>query len=118
MYTSQPLTSEMLPGLLSRRMWLPTKTVSLVGMDSAQRQIMSAAADTPHPLYWESSYEIVLQLIARYPDVDLDSLGLQDLYQMIVTLPDFVDDPTLAHDDLLTEILREYYEEATTHDQR
>jgi len=79
--------------------------------------MMSASADTPHPLYWESPYEIILQLMARYPDVDLNSLGLQDLYQMIVTLPDFADDPALAHDDLLTEILREYYEEATTHDQ-
>gem|GEM_PF-3703345 len=37
---------------------------------------------------------------------------------MIVALPDFVDDPTLAHDGLLTEILREYYEEATSYEQR
>lgn len=74
--------------------------------------------DAPHPLYWDSSYEIVLQLIERYPDVNLDSLGLHDLYTMIVTLPGFADDPTLAHDGLLIEIMREYYEEATTHDQR
>lgn len=118
MYTSRPLTSEMLPGWSLRRRRLPTRVVGPIGTDCVQRQTMDASADTPHPLYWESSYEIVLQLIARYPEVDLDSLGLQDLYQMIVTLPDFVDDPALAHDDLLTEILREYYEEATTHDQR
>ncbi len=74
---------------------------------------MSASSDVPQPLYWESSYEIILQLLERYPDVDLDSLGLQDLYTMIVTLPNFIDDPALAHDGLLTEILREYYEEAT-----
>lgn len=74
---------------------------------------MSALPDAPRPLYWESSYEIVLELIKRYPDADLDSLGLQELYMMIVTLPDFADDPSLAHDGLLTEILREYYEEAT-----
>lgn len=74
---------------------------------------MCAASDTPQPLYWESSYEIVLELMARYPDADLDSLGLHELYQMIVTLPNFADDPALAHDGLLTEILREYYEEAT-----
>ncbi len=70
------------------------------------------------PLYWESSYEIVLCLLEQHPDVDLDKLGLQELYEMIVALPDFVDDPTLAHDGLLTEILREYYEEATSYEQR
>lgn len=74
---------------------------------------MSASPDAPHPLYWESSYEIVLELVERYPDVDLDTLGLHQLYQMIVTLPNFADDPALAHDGLLTEILREYYEEAS-----
>lgn len=74
---------------------------------------MSERPVPPGPLYWESSYEIVLHLIERYPDVNLDSLGLQELYEMIVTLPTFADDPALAHDGLLTEILREYYEEAT-----
>ena len=74
---------------------------------------MSERSAPPGPLYWESSYEIVLHLIERYPDVNLDSLGLQELYDMIITLPAFADDPALAHDGLLTEILREYYEEAT-----
>ena len=72
------------------------------------------AADTALPLYWDTSYEIVLHLLARYPDTDLDTLGLYELYTMIVTLPDFADDPALAHDGLLMEILREYYEEATS----
>lgn len=51
--------------------------------------------------------------MSHYPDQDPDSLGLQELFTMIVTLPGFADDPSLAHDGLLTEILREYYEEAT-----
>ncbi|MBN1964515.1 MAG: Fe-S cluster assembly protein IscX [Anaerolineae bacterium] len=72
--------------------------------------------EAPHPLYWEASYEIVLQLLSTYPDADLDTLGLQDLFEMIVALPSFADDPALAHDGLLNEILREYYEEATNHD--
>ena len=79
---------------------------------------MSDTPDDPKPLYWEASYEIVIQLIARYPDVDLDALGLEDLNQMIVSLPGFADDPALAHDELLVEILREYYEEATNHDEQ
>ncbi len=74
---------------------------------------MSEIPESPQPLYWESSYEIVLALMRRYPDQDLDALGLQELFTMIVTLPGFADDPSLAHDALLTEILREYYEEAT-----
>jgi FeS assembly protein IscX len=78
---------------------------------------MSDTPDDPKLLYWEASYEIVLQLIAHYPDVDLDNLGLEDLNQMIVSLPGFADDPALAHDELLVEILREYYEEATSHDE-
>lgn len=62
-------------------------------------------------LYWEASYEIVLSLIERYPDTDLDSIGLEQLYQYIVNLPDFADDPGLANDGILNEILREWYEE-------
>ncbi|MBN1562745.1 MAG: Fe-S cluster assembly protein IscX [Anaerolineae bacterium] len=65
----------------------------------------------PKPLYWEASYEIVLALIEHHPNADLDTLGLQQLLDMIVTLPGFADDPILAHDGLLTAILREWYEE-------
>jgi FeS assembly protein IscX len=65
----------------------------------------------PKPLYWEASYEIVLALIEHHPDPDLDTLGLQHLLELIVALPGFADDPILAHDGLLTDILREWYEE-------
>lgn len=74
---------------------------------------MKKASEEPQPLYWESSYEIVLELLERYPDLNLEALGLQELHELIVTLPNFADDPALAHEALLTEILREYYEEAT-----
>jgi FeS assembly protein IscX len=62
-------------------------------------------------LYWESSYEIVLSLIEIYPDADLDSIGLQQLFRYIVDLPNFADDPEFANDNILNEILREWYEE-------
>ena len=76
-------------------------------------------ADRPDPLYWESSYAIVLNLIERYPDADLDALGLDQLRAWIVGLPGFVDDPHWAHDDLLAAILREWYEEVTDlHDEQ
>ena len=67
--------------------------------------------DAPHALYWEASYEIVLTLMEQHPDADLDTLGLQQLFEWIIHLPGFADDPILAHDGLLTEILREWYEE-------
>jgi len=76
---------------------------------------MHAPADNPaeetHPLYWEASYEIVLSLLHHYPAANLDSLGLDELQHMIVALPGFADDPALANDEMLVEILREYYEE-------
>ncbi|MBL8155900.1 MAG: Fe-S cluster assembly protein IscX [Anaerolineae bacterium] len=62
-------------------------------------------------LDWDSTYEIVLALIERYPDLDLDAVGLNELNQYIVTLPNFVDDPRLANEGILSEILREWYEE-------
>jgi FeS assembly protein IscX len=67
--------------------------------------------ESPKSLYWEASYEIVLALMEHHPDADLDNLGLQQLFEWIINLPGFADDPILAHDGLLTEILREWYEE-------
>ncbi len=64
------------------------------------------------PLYWETSFEIVLALRETYPDIDVESVGLQQLKHWIVSLPNFADDPTLGHDGILSDILREWYEEA------
>jgi len=66
-----------------------------------------------NPLYWDASYEIVLTLMEVYPDIDLDSVGLEELNRMIIELPDFDDDPALVNDGILNDILREWYEENT-----
>lgn len=63
------------------------------------------------PLYWDASYEIVLDLMEAYPDIDLETIGLEQLYRMILALPNFADDPALANTGILTGILREWYEE-------
>jgi len=47
----------------------------------------------------------------HHPDADLDGLGLGQLFEWIIALPGFADDPALAHDGLLSGILREWYEE-------
>ncbi|MEM6285164.1 MAG: Fe-S cluster assembly protein IscX [Chloroflexota bacterium] len=65
-------------------------------------------------LYWDSTYAIVLDLMAHYPDIEVDSVGLVQLHQMIVTLPDFADEPRQVDDATLTDILVEWYEEANT----
>jgi FeS assembly protein IscX len=62
-------------------------------------------------LYWETSYEIVLDLMRVYPDVNVDEVGLEQLYQWIIALPDFEDDPALVNQGILNSILREWYEE-------
>ncbi len=62
-------------------------------------------------LDWDSSYEIVLELMERFPDIDIDSLTLNDLNERILALPGFADDPDMVNDNILSEILREWYEE-------
>ncbi len=66
----------------------------------------------PQKLYWDSSYEIALQLIETYPDVDLDSVGVDQLYRWVVELPNFADDISLVNEGILQAILQEWYEEA------
>jgi FeS assembly protein IscX len=68
--------------------------------------------DDPHPIYWEPTYEIVLRLMETYPHVDIESIGYQQLLDMIVALPDFMDDPAIVSEELLRDILREWYEES------
>ncbi len=60
---------------------------------------------------WDSTYEIVLELMDRYPDVALEDLSLDELSARIVALPGFSDDPELVNDAILRAILREWYEE-------
>lgn len=62
-------------------------------------------------LYWDASYEIVLALMAAYPNIELEALSLGDLNARIVDLPGFADDPELVNDGILKAILREWYEE-------
>ena len=63
------------------------------------------------PLYWESSYEIVLVLMETYPTIDVEGVGMEQLYQWIIALPNFADDPLLVNESILNDILRVWYEE-------
>lgn len=68
--------------------------------------------DQNQPLFWDSTYEIVMCLIDRYPDVNVETVGIQQLYEWVIALPRFADDPSLVHDGILNDILREWYEES------
>jgi FeS assembly protein IscX len=46
-----------------------------------------------------------------YPEVEVEQVGIDQLYQLIIALPQFADDPALVNDGILNEILREWYEE-------
>ena len=66
------------------------------------------------PLYWDSAYEIILELMDLYPDLDVETVSLEELNRWIVNLPNFADDPVLVNDGILNDILREWYEETGT----
>lgn len=67
---------------------------------------------TKHLLYWDASYEIALALRKAHPVANLDDIGLEQLYDWIIALPNFADDPQLANEGILLDILREWYEES------
>ncbi|TAK12892.1 MAG: Fe-S assembly protein IscX [Anaerolineae bacterium] len=62
-------------------------------------------------LHWDAIYEIVLALKKRYPDEDLETVSLDQVFTWILALPGFEDDPELANDDILMAIYQEWYEE-------
>ncbi len=63
-------------------------------------------------LFWDASFEIVLALMEAYPDVEIDTVGIEQLREWIIALPDFADDPEIVTQDILHDILREWYEES------
>jgi len=62
-------------------------------------------------LYWDSSYAVARRLMETHPRVNLDMITLTIIQEWALALPEFVDDPALVNDDLLTAIYQEWYEE-------
>ena len=62
-------------------------------------------------LYWDGPYAIARRLLADHPDIELAEVTLKMIYDWVVALPEFKDDPQLANDDLLAAIYQEWYEE-------
>lgn len=70
-----------------------------------------------NPLYWDATYAIVMALMRHHPQLDPETISTQQLLELVVALPDFADEAILAHEELLVEILRFWYEEANFHDE-
>ena len=81
-------------------------------LDNRSRRAYTGGVMSGTGLHWDASYEIVLALMETYPDADLDQLGLNELNERILQLPDFDDDPALVNDAILRQILRDWYEES------
>jgi FeS assembly protein IscX len=62
-------------------------------------------------LTWDSIYEIARGLNAKYPQVDLDVVSLEYVFEWTINLSGFEDDPNLVNDEILLSILKEWYEE-------
>lgn len=64
-------------------------------------------------LTWDASFEVALALRDAHPDVDLDTVSTGQLYEWVLALPEFGEEPELANENLLVAILREWYEECS-----
>jgi FeS assembly protein IscX len=62
-------------------------------------------------LYWDGPYAIARRLMAERPNVDFGQITLNMIYNWTIALPEFMDDPQLANDELLSAIYQEWYEE-------
>ncbi len=62
-------------------------------------------------MYWDGAYAIARRLQALHSQADLSQVTLNMLYNWVVALPEFKDDPQLANDELLAAIYQEWFEE-------
>lgn len=62
-------------------------------------------------LRWDDTVALVQLLRENHSDVSLENVSLGEIYQWVIELPQFYDDPALANDDILLSILTEWIEE-------
>jgi FeS assembly protein IscX len=62
-------------------------------------------------LYWDATYAIVLALMAQHPQLIPEEVGLDELYELVINLNGFKDDPELANERILLDILTVWFEE-------
>ncbi|HEX2698447.1 MAG TPA: Fe-S cluster assembly protein IscX [Anaerolineales bacterium] len=62
-------------------------------------------------LTWETPYAIALELKRLHSNVNIEEVGLKQIYDWTLQLDEFEDDPALSNDDILSAIYQEWYEE-------
>ncbi|MCI0549485.1 MAG: Fe-S cluster assembly protein IscX [Anaerolineae bacterium] len=62
-------------------------------------------------LTWESTYAIALELRRQHPEVNIEDVTLQQIYDWTIKLSDFEDDLSLVNDDILYVIYQDWFEE-------
>jgi FeS assembly protein IscX len=70
-------------------------------------------SEQAQPLYWDASYALALALMEAHPEASIEDVGLNQLYQWVVALPSFADEPALVNEAILMDIMREWYEEVS-----
>ena len=61
-------------------------------------------------LDWDATYEIALAIFKAHPNVEPEETSLELLYQWVLNLPGFDDDPVFGSDEILAAIYQEWYE--------
>jgi len=62
-------------------------------------------------LNWETSYAIAVELKRLHPEVNIEDVGLHQIFGWTLELEEFEDDPAMCNDEILTSIYQEWYEE-------
>ncbi len=65
-------------------------------------------------LTWDDLYAIARALYFQYQDIDLDQVSLSMIYEWVLGLGGFEDDPELVNDEILELIYREWFEEVNS----
>jgi FeS assembly protein IscX len=47
----------------------------------------------------------------QHPGVEMEEVSLRNIYDWVLALPNFEDDPELANDEILSAIYQEWFEE-------
>lgn len=63
------------------------------------------------PLHWDTVFEIASALQRQNPQVDFETVSLENILDWTLALPNFEDEPELANDEILLAIYQEWYEE-------
>ncbi len=74
-----------------------------------------AATMNNQTLYWDATYAIVLAITEKHPRLTPEDVGLNELAELVLRLPQFGDDPALATERILLDIFNVWLEEAGEH---